>query len=72
MASRSYQWVSDFLNYLPRLASDILAEQIRKVKKEENRVNWDFQTQIYPTGASHCITISLSHTIYVETNIDNL
>ena len=27
MASRSYQFESDFLNYLPRLASDILAEQ---------------------------------------------
>ena len=33
----------------------------------ENRVNWDFWTQIYPNGACHCITDSLSHTMYVET-----
>ena len=26
MASRSYRWASDFLNYSPRLASDILVE----------------------------------------------
>ena len=33
----------------------------------EQGVNWDFWTQIYPTGASLCITDSLSHTTYVET-----
>ena len=64
MASRSYRQASDFLNYSPRLANDILVE--RKSEKKENRVNWDFWTQIYPTGASHCITDILSH------NNDNL
>ena len=35
MASGSYRWVSDFLNYSPGLASDILAER-KSEKKEEN------------------------------------
>ena len=36
MASGSYQWVSDFLNYSPGLASDILAE--RKSKKKGKKI----------------------------------
>ena len=35
MASRSYRWVSDFLNYSPGSASDILVEQ-KSEKKEKN------------------------------------
>ena len=38
MASRSYQPVSDFLNYSPRLASDILVERSRKMKKRNSIV----------------------------------
>ena len=72
MASRSYLRVSDFLNYCPRLASDILVERSGNVEKKENRLNWDFRTQIYPTVARYCITDHLSHTMYVETNNDNL
>ena len=34
MASRSYRRASDFLNYLPGLASDILAEQKSEKKKK--------------------------------------
>ena len=34
MARGSYWWASDFLNYSPRLASDILAEQ-KSEKKEK-------------------------------------
>ena len=67
MASRSYWQASDFLNYSPRLASDILAERSGKVEKKENRLNWDFRTQIYPTVARYCITDSPS-----LTNSDNL
>ena len=33
MANRSYRWASDFLNYSPGSASDILAE--RKSEKKE-------------------------------------
>ena len=40
---------------------------VEGVYSRENRVNWDFRTQIYPSGASLCMTYSLSHT-YVETN----
>ena len=35
MASGSYRWASDFLNYSPGLASDILAEW-KSEKKEKN------------------------------------
>ena len=55
MASRSYWQASDFLNYSPRLASDILAEQSGKVEKKENRLTWDFRTQIYPTAGRQVI-----------------
>ena len=34
MASRSYRRASDFLNYLPGLASDILAERKSEKKKK--------------------------------------
>ena len=34
MASRSYRRVSDFLNYSPRSASDILAERKSEKKKK--------------------------------------
>ena len=34
MASRSYRRASDFLNYSPRSASDILAERKSEKKKE--------------------------------------
>ena len=36
MASRSYRRASDFLNYSPRLASDILAERKSEKKEEKN------------------------------------
>ena len=36
MASRSYRWASDFLNYSPGLASDILAERKSEKKEEKN------------------------------------
>ena len=36
MASRSYRRASDFLNYSPGLASDILAE--RKSEKKEEKI----------------------------------
>ena len=36
--------------------------------KSQFRVNWDFWTKISTTGDSYCITDSLSHTTYVETN----
>ena len=36
--------------------------------KSQNRVNWDFLTKFPTTPASYCITDSLSHTTYVETN----
>ena len=36
--------------------------------KSLNRVNWDFLTKSPTTPASYCITDSLSHTTYVETN----
>ena len=36
MASRSYRRASDFLNYSPGLASDILVEQKSEKKEEKN------------------------------------
>ena len=36
MASRSYRRASDFLNYSPGLASDILAERKSEKKEEKN------------------------------------
>ena len=36
MASRFYRRASDFLNYSPRLASDILAEAEQKSGKKRN------------------------------------
>ena len=36
--------------------------------KSQNRVNWDFLTKFSTTPACLCITDSLSHTTYVETN----
>ena len=36
MASRSYRQASDFLNYSPGLASDILAERKSEKKEEKN------------------------------------
>ena len=36
--------------------------------KSQNRVKLGFLNQIFNTPASWCITDSLSHTMYVETN----
>ena len=47
MASGSYWWVSDFLNYSPRLASDILAER----KSEEKEKKFFFKKKLFPQAA---------------------
>ena len=47
MASRSYRRASDFLNYSPGLASDILAER-KSEKKEEKKF---FLKKLFPQAA---------------------
>ena len=46
MASRSYWRASDFLNYSPGLASNILAEQ-----KSEKKENFFFKKKLFPQTA---------------------
>ena len=47
MASRSYRRASDFLNYSPGLASDILAER----KSEKKRRKKFFFKKLFPQAA---------------------
>ena len=47
MASRSYRRASDFLNYSPGLASDILAERKSEKKEEKNF----FLKKLFPQAA---------------------
>ena len=47
MASGSYRRVSDFLNYSPGLASDILVER----KSEKKEKNFFFKQKLFPQVA---------------------